>query len=509
MKSVCPAFSVPKFTSALLELTLAPRVGIGYNSSMTLCRMLVSALLLWLAFPLFAQERPSPDAVKLALRKATDYLVSISTEGGYLWSYSADLKQRRGEEVATATQIWVQSPGTPAVGEAFLKAYAATRDEAHLRAALGAANALVRGQLESGGWSYVIEFDPKLRSQWAYHADSTASKPDFKSRRNTTTFDDNNTQGALTFLLTFLEVATNLPPEQLKPVRAALDFGLARMLDAQYPIGAWPQRFSGEPHDPAKHPIRPASIATNWLREWPRADYGGFYTLNDNTQSDCIRTMLAAYRHTGDKRFLDAAKRGGDFFVLAQLPEPQPAWAQQYNYDMQPAWARAFEPPSVCTGESAGVVRTLGRLYLETGDEKYLRSAPAFVAWVQRSQLSSNRWARLYELETNKPIYGDRDGKIHYTLEELSAERRRGYSWQGSFDLPETIQWYERLRRDGREKTLADEKRRKAPSRPNANSVAAILNRQDASGRWTNATGISMRQFVSNLGTLADYLATQ
>ena len=502
---------VPKFISALPELTLARRAGIGYNFSMKLCRMLVWILLACLALPTVAQERPAPDSVKTALRKATDYLVSISTEGGYLWWYSADLKQRRGEEVATETQIWVQPPGTPAVGEAFLRAYVATRDDAHLRAAFGAANALVRGQLESGGWSYVIEFDPTLRSQWAYHADSAATKPDFKSRKNTTTFDDNNTQSALTFLLTFLDVATNLPPEQLKPIRAALDFGLARMLDAQYPIGAWPQRFNGEQHDPAKYPTRPASIATNWLREWPRADYGGFYTLNDNTQSDCIRTMLAAYRHTGDRdlRFLYAARRGGDFLVLAQLPEPQPAWAQQYNYDMQPAWARAFEPPSVCAGESGEVVRTLGRLYLETGDEKFLRPVPAFFAWVQRSQLSSNRWARLYELETNRPIYGDRDGKIHYTLDEISAERRRGYAWQGSFDLPETLRWYERMRREGREKTLSEEKRREIPSRPSANAVAAILNRQEASGHWTNTTGVSMRQFIGNMETLADYLQTQ
>jgi len=472
-------------------------------------RLLAAALLLCCASNSFSAEAPSQESVKAALRKATDYLVSLSTEGGYLWWYSPDLKQRRGEEVATETQIWVQPPGTPAVGTAFLRAYQTTKDEAHLRAALGAANALVRGQLESGGWSYVIEFDPKLRSQWAYHADAAATQPDFKSRKNTTTFDDNNTQNALTFLLTFLEVATNLPPEKLKPIRAALNFGLTRMLDAQYPVGAWPQRFTGAPLDPAKHPIRPANIATNWPRQWPHADYGGFYTLNDNTQSDCIRTMLAAYHHTGDKRFLEAAKRGGEFLILAQLPEPQPGWAQQYNYDMQPAWARAFEPPSVCAGESGGVIRTLGRLYLETGDEKFLKPAPAFFTWVQRSQLSSNRWARLYELVTNKPIYGDRDGEIHYTLDEISAERRRGYSWQSSFDLPETIAWYERMKSEGREKTLVNEIQRNRPSKPGVNTVATILNRQEASGRWTNNTGVSMRLYLGNMETLTDYLQAQ
>jgi hypothetical protein len=472
-------------------------------------RFLAGVLLLCFSSNLFSAEVSSSDTVKAALRKASDYLVSISTEGGYLWWYSADLKQRRGEEVASETQIWVQPPGTPSVGTAFLRAYEVTKDEAHLHAALAAANALARGQLESGGWSYVIEFDPQLRKQWAYHTDSAANAADFKSRKNTTTFDDNNTQSVLTFLMTFLDIATNLPPEKLKPVHAALDFGLTQMIDAQYPVGAWPQRFNGEPHDPTKHPIRPANIATNWPRHWPHADYGGFYTLNDNTQSDCIRTMLAAHRRTGDKRFLEAAKRGGEFLILAQLPEPQPAWAQQYNYAMQPAWARAFEPPSVCAGESGGVVRTLGRLYLETGDKKFLQPVPAFFAWLQRSQLSSNHWARLYELQTNKPIYGDRDGEIHYTRAEISAERQRGYSWESDFGLPETIAWFGRLQQEDREKLRAAEQRGDQPNRPGWKTVTAILSQQESSGRWASTNGINMRQYLGNMEKLTDYLQSQ
>jgi hypothetical protein len=471
-------------------------------------KLLGTALLLGLALPGLAQDRPGPAAVRTALRKATDYLVSISAEGGYLWWYSTDLKQRRGENLATETQVWVQAPGTPSVGMAFLRAYEATRDDAHLRAALGAANALARGQLESGGWAYVIEFDPKLRRQWAYHTDSAATQPDFKSRKNITTFDDDNTQGALMFLMSFLSVATNLPPDAWQPIRTALDFGLNRMLDAQYPVGAWPQRFNGQPHDPARHPIRPASIATNWPRQWPHGDYGGFYTLNDNTQSDCIRTMLAAYRHTGDQRFLEAAKRGGEFLILAQLPEPQPAWAQQYNYDMQPAWARAFEPPAVCAAESGGAAQTLLDLHLETGAGKFLEPLPAFVAWVHRVQLRPNRWARLYELNSNQPLYGDRDGEIHYTLAEISAERQKGYAWEGDFDLPGLLKRYEKFQRDGREKSLVQMKARRL-SAPGADAVAAILASQDAEGRWVSRDGLSMQTFVRNMEQLSAYLLAQ
>ena len=51
-----------------------------------------------------------------AMARATRFFRSeIATEGGYLWSYREDLSSRRGERRATASQIWIQPPGTPAV----------------------------------------------------------------------------------------------------------------------------------------------------------------------------------------------------------------------------------------------------------------------------------------------------------------------------------------------------------------------------------------------------------
>src|SRR6266545_7102745 len=113
-------------------------------------RLLVTTMLFAAVLPVAGADAPGPKELTAALQKATDYLTSISTEGGYLWRYSADLRERRGEEKATATQIWVQPPGTPSVGMAFLDAYTATKEERHLAAAQAAALALVRGQLESG-----------------------------------------------------------------------------------------------------------------------------------------------------------------------------------------------------------------------------------------------------------------------------------------------------------------------------------------------------------------------
>ena len=40
-------------------------------------------------------------------------------------------------------------------------------------------------------------------------------------------------------------------------------------------------------------------------------------------------------------------------------------------------------------------------------------------------------WARYYDLNTDRPIFGDRDKTIHDDVNEISAERRNGYSWFG------------------------------------------------------------------------------
>jgi len=101
------------------------------------------------------------DRAAKSLKKAVGFFRrEVATEGGYLWRYSADLARREGEGAASATTVWVQPPGTPSVGAAYLEAYEATGDRYYLEAARETAYCLVRGQLRSGGWDYRIEFDP-------------------------------------------------------------------------------------------------------------------------------------------------------------------------------------------------------------------------------------------------------------------------------------------------------------------------------------------------------------
>lgn len=472
-----------------------------------------------------AEPPPLSKQAHEALARATRFMRSISAEGGYLWRYSLDLKERAGETKATATQVWIQPPGTPSMGEAFLRAHAATKDTQFLDAARDAGDALATGQLESGGWDYLIEFDPVKRAAWYRRADiGSCNAAEVAKRKNISTFDDNNSQSAIRFLLALADVTKASTDPRDGRVRIALDYALKKMLAAQYPNGAWPQRYDGQPRNAADYPVLKASIPATYPRQYGKENYFRHYTLNDNTQRDCILTLLDAWHRTGRREFLDAVKRGAEFLILAQLPEPQPTWAQQYNARMEPAWARAFEPPAACTSESVGVLRLLTDLHVELGDARYLEPLPRAIAWFKRSEMSPGLWARYYELHTNKPIFGDRDGKIYYRLEDISEERRKGYSWRGDYGVPGAITRYEEVKQRGREAMQARSKPKPPTAEQKASraksmearvqSAIAVL---DAQGRWVTKGDLKKRDFdfgdrietsafIRNVELLADYL---
>ena len=298
-----------------------------------------------------AAGAPTKAEAAAALRKAAAFFrEQVSVQGGYLYRYSEDLSLREGEGKATATMAWVQPPGTPSVGEAFLIAYERTGEEYYLDAAVETARALMKGQLESGGWDYRIEFDPLKRPQYAYR--TNAGESGVKAG-NVTTLDDDNTQAAVRLLM-HVDRTLKFKDES---IHEAVLFALESLLKAQYPNGAWPQRYSAPPR-PEDFPVLSASFPNEWPRTWPNEKYASYYTLNDDTLADCMATMFEAAEIYGDARYHDAARRGGDFLILAQMPEPQPAWCQQYNAQMQPAWARKFEPPATLRNvERLGPVR--------------------------------------------------------------------------------------------------------------------------------------------------------
>lgn len=436
------------------------------------------------------------------LRKAVDfYRTQVSCEGGYLWQYAADLSAREGEGSAGETTVWVQPPGTPTVGDAYLHAYKRTGDTYYLEAARETALALVKGQLQSGGWHYSIYFDPADRAKYAYRADGNTSGS------NTSTLDDNTTQAALRNLMA---VDKALDFEDSAIHEAAL-YAVEKLLAAQYPNGAWPQRFTGPP-DPSEYPVKPASYPDEWPRTYPGGDYKAYYTFNDGTIVDMIETMFDAAEVYGDERCREAALKCGEFILLAQMPEPQPAWAQQYDRDMHPAWARKFEPPAITGGESQGIILALTRLYARTNDKRFIESARRAYEYLDASRLEDGRIPRFLELKTNKPLYFTKDYELTYS----NADMPTHYAFITGWGLEGLGKRLARL--DEGEWAVQDGLSPVAWPARKTESVRRAISSLDERGAWVESGSlrrgpdtvnriITMRSYAANIRLLSDCIA--
>ncbi|WP_299468937.1 pectate lyase [uncultured Gimesia sp.] len=449
----------------------------------------------------------SIDDAKQAMKKATHFFTSdVSTSGGYLWKYSQDLSQREGEVGATDSTVWVQPPGTPTVGAAYLTAYQKTGEPYLLEAAKGAADALIKGQLKSGGWSYSIDFKNRADSQ--YRIEGGGAKA-----RNITTFDDNTSQAALQFLI-LLDQELKFQNQSL---HGAVTYALDSFLKAQYPNGGWPQRYSSFP-DPKEFPVLKSSYPESWPREFPKQKYQSYYTFNDHAIEDLVDLMFLAHHVYKEPRYREAALKAGDFIILAQMPEPQPAWAQQYNQKMQPAWARKFEPPSVTGGESQGIIKTLMQIYIYSGEKKYLEPIPSALAYLKKSELPDGKLARFYELKTNRPLYFTKQYQLTYESDDLPTHY--GFIIDSKVDSLESR--YRSLLKASPEK-LASMRfpTRRVRLTPSLTAKAkSAIDGLNAQGAWTvqgeirsadlkNTPIIDTQVFVKNLETLADFIAAQ
>lgn len=318
--------------------------------------------------------------VEASLEKGITFMQSLAIEGGYVYHYSLDGKEKWGEGKTDDRTIEVQPPGTPAVGMSFLKAYQATKNEDFLKAAEEAANALIKGQNELGGWEHKIYLD--------------------RPKGKKVSFDDNQTQSAISFLME-LDQEINRP-NLSEAVNRALDM----MLKSQLDNGGWPHQYP-----------------------W-QGNYHDYATFNDQGINDCIRVMMEADSYYGNDDYSKSLQKVGRFLMISQLPPPQAGWAQQYNEYLQPAWARTFEPPAVCPSASLHNINSLIDLYLHTGQHEFLEPIPDALRWLKASRMPNGKWGRFLELGTNKALYYDR-GRIRVeSIQELSLERSTGYGYE-------------------------------------------------------------------------------
>lgn len=219
----------------------------------------------------------------------------------------------------------------------------------------------------------------------------------------------------------------------------AAEKGIDYLFKAQYPNGGWPQYYPD-------HSIYRAEITYN--------DDAIVNVLNimQNiaTQSNDFEVVDKAYISKAE----DAVKRGLDCILKTQVIQNGKAtiWAAQYDQNtLKPAKARNFEPASLSTSESVGIVRFLMRF---KNPSPAIKSAITnAINWFEASKIvgykfdkqpngndrmliadpNSIIWARFYDFDTNKPIFGDRDNSVKSNVADISFERRNGYGWYGTW----------------------------------------------------------------------------
>jgi PelA/Pel-15E family pectate lyase len=283
--------------------------------------------------------------------------------------------------------------------------------------------AIVRSyQTPAGGWGKNLDLCTRARSPgerfsagtngWAYAG----------------TFDNGATTTELRFLARVV-AATNCIE-----ARESFERGLAYVLRAQFPNGGWPQVY-------------------------PLA--GGYHdaiTFNDNATSNVLRLLRDVARGRGEFAFTTEPLRGlaaaavarGVGCVLAtqvRAGDQLTAWGQQHDpLTFAPTSARDFEMIALASAESAGLLRFL--MEIESPGPEVIAAVGAAAVWLRETAIEETvweqvkddkqlvkrpgvgpLWARFYEIGTNRPLFGDRDGAIHTDVQEISRERRVGYAW--------------------------------------------------------------------------------
>ncbi len=182
--------------------------------------------------------------------------------------------------------------------------------------------------------------------------------------------------------------------------KAALDRAIRFVLDSQYPVGAWPQRF----------PLQRDFVNKG------RPDYTSYLTFNDDVTSGNIEFLVLCYQALGDTRLLEPITRGMNSFLATQQPRPQAGWALQYTTDLEPAGARTYEPRALVTHTTASNLQALIKFYRWTGDAKYLARIPEALDWLEAVRLApgiappGRTHPTFVEVGTNRPLYVHREG---------------------------------------------------------------------------------------------------
>lgn len=291
-------------------------------------------------------------------------------------------------------------------------------------------------QLPNGGWGKQLE--DKSVVNYNLPIDKSLLNKIKATGDDHATIDNNATSREINALIKSYKITNN--SEYLKSAEKGINY----LLSMQYKNGGFPQYYPN----------------TGLYRKQ--------ITYNDNAMINALTVLYNVAEGKNDFNVVDpklkekskiAVQKGIDCILKTQvLQKGIPSiWGDQYNeITMQPDKARAFEPISLATGESVNIVRFLMMQQATPEIQKSIKSA---IKWFKENKVegysynvakqngktvrvlaedkNSVIWARFYDINTNKPLFGDRDGSVKYNYNEVSEERRNGYSWFG--DAPDKL----------------------------------------------------------------------
>jgi PelA/Pel-15E family pectate lyase len=290
-------------------------------------------------------------------------------------------------------------------------------------------------QRSNGGWPQpggdAINYNRILTS---------AQKQQFIAEKNNldATIDDKSTTREINYLVASFRQTQN------DDYRKAAERGINYLLTAQKTNGGWAQFYPDS------------------------SSYRKQITYNDNAMVDVLWVMKSIADGTNsfdvvDKQLIPKAQkavdRGVDCILKTQYSQKGilTAWCAQHDrITLQPTGARTFELPSLSGNESIGILEFL--MSIDNPSDRIRKSVRAATAWFESVRLpdiatkiiidpsqpkgkdvvvvqepGSTRWARFYDLDTNKPFFCGRNGIKKYALAEIENERRVGYAWYGTW----------------------------------------------------------------------------
>lgn len=302
------------------------------------------------------------------------------------------------------------------------------------------ADIIVSFQTPAGGWSKNLNMADHVRRPGEHFAPNNLSRfptpGDFDSPHDPQwsyvgTLDNDATVTQLRFLA---KVAAGGPGEDGARYRAAFLHGLDYIFAAQYPNGGWPQ-------------------------VWPlQGGYHDAITINDGAMTQTLELLRDVSSAAASLGFVDGPRRKqaqaavekGIACILAcqiVVQGKRTVWGQQHDMlTLEPVAARNYEPAAQSSSESAGVLVFL--MSLPQASKAIRASVDAGIAWLKKTAIYDKGfvrgpegrrlvqspgagpiWSRYYSIGADLPVFGDRDKSIHDTVDEISRERRDGYSW--------------------------------------------------------------------------------